>query len=56
MNIINLWAVGASFLYMIVLALATTTKNLTSAIVFKVVPFLIGVLNLVVFLKLMGIV
>jgi hypothetical protein len=48
------WALGLSFLYLVTMALVTTTKNVTSALVFKVIPFMIGILCLIVLVKLMG--
>ena len=45
------WSTGLSALYLVSLAFAIQTKNLQSALVFKVIPFLLGVALLVIFLK-----
>jgi hypothetical protein len=49
-------ASGLSCVYLIVMSLVIQTKNIPSALTFKVIPFFIGLLNLLVFLKAWGIV
>ena len=55
MNYIAL-ALGLSGVYMVSMTLITQTNNPTSALVFKVLPFFIGLLSLVMCLKVMGLI
>ena len=42
-------------LYLIVFSFILNTKNMSSAIIFKAIPFLIGLFNLIYGLNLLGI-
>lgn len=50
-----LYGTSASAVYLLTMALVTHTKNPQSALVFKVLPFVIGGLNAIVALKLWGV-
>lgn len=50
------WIVGCSAIYLLFISLIINTNDTLSAIFFKVIPFFIGLANLIVALKMFGVI
>jgi len=53
-ELLTLIAVGMSSVVLLSASFILTTKNVQSALLFKLIPFFIGMVNLVVFIHLLG--
>lgn len=50
------WIISCSVVYLLIMSLVLKTTDSVSAIIFKVIPFFIGVANLIVVLKMFGVI
>lgn len=52
---LTIWVTGASAVYLLIIALTVQTKNFISALLFKVIPFFLGLFSAIATLKMLGI-
>jgi hypothetical protein len=56
MNIVFAWISLIAGIYFIILSLALNTKNFRSSLIFKIIPFFLGLGNIIVALNLFDII